>query len=305
MSVCERLNDGSEATPYLRKDMNIATMLDLPRDSGAPALNFLDKGPVMDFLKAHGYQGIQSFTPDVARAAGFGATGMASFKSVDDPIDKTIADHKALGLECTTVHAGTGFETDDEMNRYAELLLSAAAKHDYPVYIETHRATMTQDIKRTVDLVERFPELRFNADLSHWYTGHELNATNFDRAFAYMEPVLERVRFFHGRIGNSGSLQVDFRADDQVEFIDHFKRLWTRCFEGFLSEAKPGDYLPFAPELLPPTFSFFNPPLNVNYARQVRQADGSFKEEGNRWQQAELYYELASGWFEEARAQLP
>ncbi|MEN8721891.1 MAG: hypothetical protein ABF335_03280 [Alphaproteobacteria bacterium] len=297
MTRPDRLNDGTNAAPYLRKDMNIGTMLALPTDSGAPALDFADQGPVMDFLKAHDYLGIQSFTPGVALAAGFSATGMASFKTLDDPIEQTIADHAAKGYDCTTVHAGTGFETDDEMAQYADLLLNAASKHNYAVYVETHRATITQDIKRTVDLVEKFPELRFNADLSHWYTGHEMNTTNFDRAFAFMDPVLERVRFIHGRIGNSGSLQVDFRPDDQVEFIDHFEQMWTRCFEGFLREAKPGDYLPFAPELLPASFSFLNPPLNIHYARMIRQSDGTFHEEGNRWQQAEMYYDLAMQWF--------
>ncbi len=305
MTYPDRLNDGTQAAPYLRKDMNIGTMMDLPESSGAPALNFKNQTPVLEFLKAHDYQGIQSYTPAVAAAAGFQVTGMAGFKTLDDPIDQTIADHKARNLDCTTVHAGTGFESDDDMARFAELLLGASEKHNHAVYIETHRATMTQDIKRTVDLVEKFPELRFNADLSHWYTGHELNSANFKHAFTFMEPVLERVRFFHGRIGSSGSLQVDFRPDDPVEFIDHFRQMWTRCFQGFLSEAKPGDYLPFAPELLPASFRFFDPPLNVNYARLVRQPDGSFHEEGNRWQQAELYYELASKWFEDARAQLP
>jgi len=303
MTAPDRLNDGTDRTPYLRKDMNLGTMMNLGPDSKAPAYEFTDPMPALSFLKDNGYEAVQCYEPNSPKAAGLKFTGMGSTHD-PDALDQIAADQKAAGYECTTLHCGTGFESDDEMARFADALLTAAQKHKHPLYIETHRATMTQDIKRTLDLVEKFPELRFNADLSHWYTGHELNNANFERGFAMMEPVLERVRFIHGRIGNSGSLQVDFRMDDPFEFIDHFRRMWTRCFEGFLREAKPGDYLPFNPEILPHSFTFLNPPLPVNYARLVRQEDGSFAEEGDRWQQAELYQQFADDCFAAAQQNL-
>jgi hypothetical protein len=150
-------------------------------------------------------------------------------------------------------------------------------------------------------LVERFPEIRFNADLSHWYTGHEMHRVNFDAYVQALAPVFERVRFLQGRIGNSGSIQIDSRADDRFDCIEHHRRLWTASFEGFLRNAGPGDFLPFNPEVLPPAIVWRGMSLPIFYGREFRQADGSFAEEGDRWQQAQLYWEIAQQCFAEAQ----
>ncbi|MEB0161029.1 hypothetical protein QN405_25755, partial [Pseudomonas sp. AH2 (2023)] len=86
---------------------------------------------------------------------------------------------------------------DDDMAWLTEAMLDIAEKEAHPIYLETHRATMTQDIKRTLDLVERFPELRFNGDFGHWYIGHELTYGDMDMKFEKMRPVFERTRFMH------------------------------------------------------------------------------------------------------------
>jgi hypothetical protein len=41
--------------------------------------------------------------------------------------------------------------------------------------------------------------------------------------------------------------------------------------------------------------------LPIFYGREFRQADGSFAEEGDRWQQAQLYWEIAQQCFAEAQ----
>ena len=154
MTAPDRLNDGTDRAPYLRKDMNLGTMMNLQESCEAPAYDFADPMPALTFLKEQGYEGVQTFEPNGPKAAGFKITGMGSTHD-PDALDKIAADQKAAGYECTTLHCGTGFESDDDMARFADALLTAAAKHNHPMYIETHRATMTQDIKRTLDLVEK------------------------------------------------------------------------------------------------------------------------------------------------------
>jgi hypothetical protein len=59
-------------------------------------------------------------------------------------------------------------------DRYSALAAPASdrgrffiGRHQLSIYVETHRATATQDVRRTVDLVSRISEVRFNGDFSH------------------------------------------------------------------------------------------------------------------------------------------
>jgi hypothetical protein len=77
--------------------------------------------------------------------------------------------------------------------------------------------------------------------------------------------------------------------------VDHFKEMWTRAFAGFLKTAKPGDYLIFAVELLQ---------ASIFYARLIKNGSGEWVEEGDRWQQALLYVQIAKECWEEAKKRI-
>jgi sugar phosphate isomerase/epimerase len=181
---------------------------------------------------------------------------------------------------------GWGLEDDDCAARLIEAVLAASERHGVPLYVETHRATIFQDMWRTVRFVERFPELRFNGDFSHWYTGLEMVYGGFENKLAFIAPVLERVRFMHGRIGNPGSIQVNIGNGDvrAHPYVAHFRTLWTAAFRGFLGAALPGDYFLFVPELLSP---------RIYYARPV--APGV--EESDRWEQSLVLKRIAEECF--------
>ena len=99
----------------------------------------------------------------------------------------------------------------------------------------------------------------------------------------FIAPVFERVRFMHGRIGNPGCIQVDVGDGKNQDYVDHFKEMWTRSFEGFLKSASPGDFISFTVELLQ---------ADIFYARTVKNEQGIEREEGDRWQQALLYKDI-------------
>ena len=73
---------------------------------------------------------------------------------------------------------------------------------------------------------------------------------SFEKKFSYIQPVLERVRFIHGRIANPGCIQVD--AKEGTPYLAHFRQLWTACFREFLAQASVSDFIYFTPELLSP-----------------------------------------------------
>lgn len=249
-------------------------------------------GPVAA-IHAAGYDGIQFIDPldtaalAEARTLGLGVCGSqrVNVPAEAAPVAQAAADS---GLECLTLHVGWGMESDDEGARLIEAVLKAGARHRIPLYVETHRATLFQDMQRTVQFIARFPELRFNGDFSHWYTGSEMVYGGFENKLDYIQPVLDRVRFLHGRIGNPGCMQVVVAANDPAPHVAHFRTLWTRCFEAFLRDSSPQQpFITFSAELLAP---------NIYYARTFQGV-----EESDRWQQSLLLTQIARECFAEAQ----
>lgn len=302
MKPIDRLNDGTTAAPRLRREINLGTLLALPPGSRGHRTTLPEQ---LALLQADGWEAVQHWNGfEAIQAAGLRATGMAR---ITDPgeADTVAREHRAQGVEATTLHLGTGFESDDEANRLVAAVLEASARHGHPMFVETHRATLTQDIWRTLQLVQRFPALRFNADLSHWVAGHELTyGGEFEQRSARLAPVLERTRFMHGRIASSGSIQVP--ADAPGPATGHFRRLWQACCQGFLDGAGPGDLLPFAPELLPERVGDGDAAMWLHYA-QVRPhaPDDPLRGEAtDRYAEALVLWRLAGEAFEAARQAL-
>ncbi len=280
-------NDASNAAPRLRSDLNLGVFWDLPAWSGGP---HGDDSSRCRAVAAAGYEGVQSDQPAAAKAAGLPCSFPGRFDAPDE-IDGKVALWRQQGYQCASVHVGTGLEDDRVLDAYAESLLAAVRRHRFPVFLETHRATITQDMWRTVQLARRHPDLRFNADFSHWYTGQEMLYGDMEAKLAFLAPVFARVGFMHGRIGTSGCMQV--RLDDpRVQpAIVTFREMWVRSMLGFLASAGPGDVLPFNPELLPAC---------INYARESTGPDGLAREECDRWTESLRMSALARSCWQEA-----
>jgi hypothetical protein len=282
------INDGSTEAPKFRVYLNLDNLIDLREDSVWPGLT----GPAReDRLQSDGFEGVQ-LTTDEAYRGTLPHCGLDRINLATDA-DVVVSKHTDRGDICVTLHGGWGLEDDHEVFRLVEAILNASERHNLPIFIETHRATITQDIWRTVQITKRFPEIRFNGDFSHYYCGQELVYGDWDAKLAFMEPILERVGFMHGRIASPGCIQVPIndhltyrptQAHGLVNYLDHFKELWARAMAGFLKRAHPGDVLIFAPELLAGTHY---------YARMFPIGSGPLQEESDRYAQALLYKDLA------------
>lgn len=278
--------------PQLRCYMNLMALDSLPPHSAGP------HGTLQECLKPladAGFTGVQFATQgtteelSACRAHGFGiaASGRINTPSEANGFAEQIA---GSGYECATLHVGWGLEDDNEAHRLIESILGASSRWRIPLYIETHRATICQDMWRTVNFVRRFPEIRFNGDFSHWYAGQEMVYGGFEKKFTFVQPILERVRFLHGRIANPGCIQVPVQPDavSQPPYVQHFQQLWTASFQGFLRDAQAGDHMCFTPELLGPA---------IYYARRFGNA-----EESDRWEQSLFLKEIAERCFACARS---
>jgi hypothetical protein len=293
-------NDGTSDPPKLRVYLNLDTLVDLRAGSVWPELDGL---PRWRRLLEDGFEGVQ-ITSDEAAAPGAPMLH-CGLDRINTPreAEAVAAKHAARGDFCITVHVGWGLEDEGEICRLVEATLNASARHRLPIFIETHRATITQDLWRTVQIAKSFPEVRFNGDFSHYYCGQELVYGDWAAKLAFMEPIFARTGFLHGRIASPGCMQVGIddvdsrpaQAHGVVNYLDHFRELWTRAMRGFLRSAEAGDVLIFAPELLSGTHY---------YARMFPDSNGRPIEESDRYAQALLLKELARACFEDASREL-
>ena len=292
------VKDGSDAEPKLRVYLNLDNLVELRAGSAWPGHEGL---PRYQQLLADGFEGVQLTTADPpVEGASLPHCGLDRINTPAEA-DVVAARHAARGDLCITVHAGWGLEDDNDIFRLVEAILAASDRHRLPIFIETHRATVTQDIWRTVQITRKFPEVRFNGDFSHYYCGLELVYGDWAGKLDFMEPIFERIGFIHGRIASPGCMQTPIDVDltsrprqahGVINYLDHFKELWTRAMLGFLRSANRGDVLIFAPELLS---------SRNYYARMFPDASGQLVEESDRYLQALLYKDLARACFAEAR----
>ena len=259
--------------------INAGNLWGLPEWSTVPR-----SGETLDYkaIAKAGFTGLQHYMPEPqALDAGLDMSGMARITLPDEAM-AIARQHTEWGFTASTWHVGTGMESDAEMDALAGAVLEASASTGLPIHMETHRATMTQDMRRTLDLIERFPELSFNADLSHWYTGLEMRYGDWEDKIARLAPVFERVRYLHGRVGHSCAMQVPLDIARSGRAWDDFSLMWQKCFEGFAKNARPGEQLVFAPELLPASLEMGGAVHELNYALTLEGRG----ELSDRWEEA-------------------
>lgn len=288
------LNDGSDDPPKLSVYLNTDCLTALPKQSCWPGLTGIE---AITKLRKDGFEGLQIGETDLLGPEDTGDLPHCGLGRINRPeeADALFKERKARGDLCLTLHVGWGMEDDAEAHLLIESVLHASDRHDLPAFIETHRATITQDMWRTVQWTKTFPEIRFNADFSHLYCGQEMVYGDFQAKLDFLAPVFERVGFVHGRIAAPGYMQAPIESGNArphmavgVNYLSHFEEMWQRAFTGFKNNASPGDVLIFAPELLQP---------EIYYARLFPDATGDLQEESDRYAQALLYAKIARDLF--------
>ena len=287
-------NDGTLNPPALHVYMHGDVLASLPQFCA------MDAAYRVAAVKAAGFAGVQfsggkceDIQPYITAGIGVAEAGRVNTPAEADELARRSAGN---GAACATVHLGWGFEDDAEAAELIDAVLEASAKHNIPLYPETHRATILQDMWRTLCFAERFPDLLFNADYSHWYTGAELVYGGVEWKFDRLAPVFERAAFMHARIGDPGAMQVEVRgANDRRSFVEHFREMWTRTFRSFLQRAGPGDYLCFTPEILP---------ANIFYSRTKLNERNEEVDVADRWEQSLILAKIGRDCFSRAQAAL-
>ncbi|MBK8283735.1 MAG: hypothetical protein IPK97_02000 [Ahniella sp.] len=264
----------------------LATLEGLPSSSEGARESLTEQ---LAMLPAHGISGVLAWSHwSAILSARLVPHAMGRLDSAADA-DALVAAHVDAGVASTTLHVGTAFDDDDTLDRFAGALLEASARHDHPVLVETHRATVTQDTWRTLRWVNRFPDLRFSLDASHWVLAGELDyGGGFADRLPKLDPVLSRSPMVQGRIASGGAIQI--AVDDPGPWRSQTAALWTRAFALRRSMA-PDEPIAFCPELLPHVAG----DAWFGYAPARRRADAplGLEETTDRFAEALRLFELA------------
>ena len=204
------------------------------------------------------------------------AFGAMAFPACPEDLDPVLEAARAFGAAYINAQVMDGFVVGQPAVDLLGGLVERAARAGVPFFVETHRGRVTQDLLRTVEYVDRLPDLLLTIDLSHYVVGGEIGGPSgqVERAFGAL---LGRTGTVHARVSNGEQVQVDV-GDGTRGPVTHFRRWWIEGMRRWRQAARPGDILPFVAELGPPGYAITTP-------------EG--REISDRWAQAQVLRRVA------------
>lgn len=208
--------------------------------------------------------------------------GIEAFPEDPDDFAEFLRQAQEFGVSYVNAQVKDSFVVGKQAISRLQGIIAAGAEESIPVFVETHRGRITQDLLRTVDYVLALPDLRLTIDFSHYVLAGELLLED-ERAEACFQILLERTSCIHGRVSNGEQIQVDIGPDAEHPMTGRFLAWWKQGMINWRSGARPGEILPFVCELGP-----------VPYAiAQNGYGQAPYAEISNRWEQSLLLKRLA------------
>jgi hypothetical protein len=137
----------------------------------------------------------------------------------------------------------------EEAAVYVRGWLAMASAAGFPMQLETHRHTLTNDLAFTTRLLDAVPEVELAADLSHYVVGNELPDGQDARVDALVERVLARAGSLQGRIATRGQVQVSPSLPQHAAAVERFRGWWAAGMRSWRERHPDGGDLVFCCEL--------------------------------------------------------
>ena len=248
-----------EQLPQGAAEWSLPQKLEMIRDAGFDGcgVRFIDPGyarEVTGYLRAHGMTWQAQSYPQTVEG----------LKPYLDLVRELGADH-------LNVQADVRPYTVADCFPYLEGWQRLGAEAGVKLHFETHRNRITNDLMVTLQMLDRFPDLRLTADLSHYVVGREFAPPVDDEKHALIRRILDKSWGIHGRIASCEQVQVPFRFPQHQGWLDLFMGWWEYAIRAWKKRAGPDETFTFLCEFGPPPYA-------------ITGADG--RELSDRWQEA-------------------
>ncbi len=160
----------------------------------------------------------------------------------------------------------------DDAVPVAEAWLRMSEDYDFPVLFETHRDSLLNDLFYTLQLIERVPEMRLCADLSHFVVNREMRLPLREEDRQYIDTILQRSDCFQGRIANREQVQIQIDFPQHQAWVEQFRNWWSDGIRDWRARNTESANLIFLCELGPPPYAM---------------TDANGLELSDRWQEAD------------------
>lgn len=169
---------------------------------------------------------------------------------------RPILEHvRELGADHLNLQPDVRPYTLDECVPYVEGWRRLADDAGVTMQIETHRDRMTTDLLFTLHLLDRFPDLRLTADLSHYLVGREFAWPVSEENHALIHRILDNSWGFHGRVASREQVQVPITFPHHRDWVELFMGWWEYGFRSWRRRAAPDATLTFLCELGPAPYA--------------------------------------------------
>ncbi|EDM29478.1 hypothetical protein LNTAR_17048 [Lentisphaera araneosa HTCC2155] len=184
--------------------------------------------------------------------------------TVQDHIDyskEQLDNHKELNAIFVNPHTGKDYFTLAENAKIIREINAYADAIDLKVVHEVHRGRFSFSINTTLEMMEEIPELRLNADFSHWCCVHESLLQNQQER---LEKTMERCDYIHARVGHEQGPQInDPRCPHNKNAMEAHFTWWDHIVD--LNKKRRVDNFYICPEFGPagymPTLPLSNEPI--------------------------------------------
>ncbi len=179
----------------------------------------------------------------IAMIASDGATLSEHLSSLEERFLRT-AKAKPLLMNC---HTGRDIFPFEDNLKIFELGISLSKEYGIPLVHETHRGRATYSTFQTKALLSALPDIRLNADFSHWCCVHE---SMLDDQQEIVDLAIRHADYIHARVGYIEGPQItDPRGPEWEAEVEKHILWWGRILH--LHRKQGRHFFPITPEFGP------------------------------------------------------
>jgi hypothetical protein len=183
------------------------------------------------------------------------ACALIAFPTTLDDLQGVIDLSKEFDTRYIAVNARYFPWTPEEAVPRVEAWLEMGEKANIPVYLETHRLTLTNDVVFTLDLMDLIPEMEMVADLSHIVVAREFPVPVDDLHNGWIDRILQRSASMQGRISSREQVQIPLGFAQHEYWEKQFADWWRQGFQYWRARNDENAVMNFLCELGPPPYA--------------------------------------------------